>query len=137
MSSAPHVFIAHDLSVVRHISDRVAVMYLGRIVEMGSVEDVFERLRHLHPGPSAIPPPPSGADPPEGDVPSRSTALGCHSTRCRVAWPGFATSITRSSTDTRGHSPLATRGGGRLRSPCDTPKKLGQRDRGTLPANPA
>ena len=41
-----YVFIAHDLSVVRYISDRVAVMYLGRIVEMGSVEDVFERPRH-------------------------------------------------------------------------------------------
>jgi oligopeptide/dipeptide ABC transporter ATP-binding protein len=41
-----YLFISHDLSVARHISDRVAVMYLGRIVEVGSSEDVLDRPRH-------------------------------------------------------------------------------------------
>ncbi len=41
-----YLFVAHDLAVVRHIADRVAVMYLGRIVEIGDVTEVFERPTH-------------------------------------------------------------------------------------------
>jgi peptide/nickel transport system ATP-binding protein len=41
-----YLFVAHDLAVVRHISDRVAVMYLGRIVEVGSVDDLFDDPQH-------------------------------------------------------------------------------------------
>ena len=47
-----YLFISHDLSVVRHVADRVAVMYLGRIIETGTTEDVFERP--LHPYTAAL-----------------------------------------------------------------------------------
>jgi len=40
------LFIAHDLAVVRHVSHRIAVMYLGRIVEMGTRDEIFSRPRH-------------------------------------------------------------------------------------------
>ena len=41
-----YLFISHDLSVVRHVSDRIGVMYLGKIVEIGRSEDVFSSPRH-------------------------------------------------------------------------------------------
>lgn len=80
-----YLFIAHDLSVVRHIADRVAVMYLGNIVELGATEDVYADPQHPYTISllSAIPgsggsttwegqrvtlpgTPPSPRDPPEG-----------------------------------------------------------------------
>jgi peptide/nickel transport system ATP-binding protein len=41
-----YLFVAHDLAVVRHIANRVAVMYLGRLTEIGDVDEVFERPAH-------------------------------------------------------------------------------------------
>ncbi|MBH73967.1 MAG: hypothetical protein CMM57_10005 [Rhodospirillaceae bacterium] len=41
-----YLFISHDLSVVEHISDRVVIMYLGRIVEIASTEDIFDSANH-------------------------------------------------------------------------------------------
>jgi peptide/nickel transport system ATP-binding protein len=73
-----YLFITHDLGVVRYLADRVAVMYLGRIVESGSTERIFADPQHpytralLAAAPSVDPDRRGGAPPVLGDVPSPS-----------------------------------------------------------------
>jgi peptide/nickel transport system ATP-binding protein/oligopeptide transport system ATP-binding protein len=100
-----YVFISHDLSVIKHIADRVAVMYLGRIVETAPADELFANPRHPYTRAlfSAIPVPQPQARRQrqllEGDVPSPiSPPTGCHLhprcahavERCRIERPALA-----------------------------------------------
>jgi oligopeptide/dipeptide ABC transporter ATP-binding protein len=97
--SVSFLFVSHNLSVVRHIATRVAVMYLGRIVEIGAVERIFAAPHHPYTRAllSAVPIPDPGVERSKprlllsGDLPSATTALG--GCRFRTRCPTYKTRL--------------------------------------------
>jgi len=108
-----YLFIAHDLLVVRHISDRIAVMYLGRMVELADADEIYNHPLHPYSQSllSAVPvPDPKIARANQrialtGDIPSPLNApSGCpFRTRCKYARPECAESMPEFKEVTTGH----------------------------------
>ncbi|KIL34641.1 peptide ABC transporter ATP-binding protein [Cohnella kolymensis] len=108
-----YLFIAHDLSMVKHISDRVAVMYLGHLVELADSEDLYADPRHPYTQAllSAIPSVETGTEQPKerivltGDLPSPiNPPSGCpFRTRCPLATEKCAAQMPEFREVSKGH----------------------------------
>jgi peptide/nickel transport system ATP-binding protein len=124
-----YVFISHDLGVVRYLSDRIAVLYLGRLMELGTAQEVFEAPHHPYTEAllSAVP----STDPGHtriklsGDIPSAADPpSGCvFQTRCPRKLGAICEDV---------EPPLADVGGGRLMS-CHIPLEELRRIQATPP----
>jgi len=107
-----YLFISHNMSVIDYMADEVAVMYLGRIVEQGGVDDVLRSPQHPYTRSllAAVPVADPGAVRPvlrlEGDLPSPvNPPAGCHfHPRCAVAVPQCATEYPRAQAVSATHS---------------------------------
>ncbi|MFT5081746.1 MAG: oligopeptide/dipeptide ABC transporter ATP-binding protein, partial [Planctomycetota bacterium] len=107
-----YLFIAHDLSIVYHIADKIAVMYLGSLVEYGTAEQVYKNPKHPYSKAliSAVPQPnPDGKREQrtilKGDIPSPlAKPSGCgFRTRCPVAQPDCADEVPEMRDLGQGH----------------------------------
>ena len=94
-------FITHDLGVMAQTADKVAVMYLGRLVEQGTVREVIRSRASLYAGPAGALPKLDDLDAPltpvPGDIPSplERPSGACFHTRCQRSWRRCAASDTR------------------------------------------